>query len=51
MKDMIYEDMLIAVKTQNHHLNEAICVKYELDNACEIRGLKGDFELLGREKY
>ena len=48
---MMIEDMLLAVKTQNFHLNEAICIKYQLENVCEVRGLNGEFELLKREKY
>ena len=36
VKVMEIEDMLLAIKTQNFQLIEAICVKDKLDNVCEV---------------
>lgn len=48
---MEIEDMLLAIKTQNFQLIEAICVNFKLENVSEVRGLYGEFELLNRDKF
>lgn len=30
---------------------EALCLKFKILNVCEVKGLKGSYELLKREKY
>lgn len=41
----------MAVKNGSSKVVEALCAKLGVTNVCELRGLNGDFELLGREKY
>ena len=54
-KDVLFQndidDLMLAVKNGSTHLVEAICVKFQILNVCEVRGLEGQFELLKREKY
>lgn len=45
------DDLMKAVVNNQSHLVEALCLKFKILNVCEIRGLKGSYELLKREKY
>jgi hypothetical protein len=43
----------LAVKNGDFHLTEAICVKHEFTNVCEVKGIlnQKEFVLLKRETY
>ena len=51
MDESEIDDLMLAVVNNQSQLVEALCLKFKVLNVCEVRGLKGGFDLLKREKY